>query len=119
MSEPIATPFRSTRLLFLCEQDGTPERKLKHALSELFAREPSVTAGYLVRVSYSETPGVNVALALIGDQSHAARLVPAIGILFKKVFNATERIDIFFLSPTQLSEIDQVAKPFYVAAAST
>jgi hypothetical protein len=62
-----------------------------------------------------ETPGPAVSLCLWGGKENAAAIVESIGAVFRRQFNATEHLDIFFMDELQHQAIDKVAKPFYVA----
>ena len=104
-----------SRVLFLGEQDGPFERTLKSSLiANCLSFQPSVSAAYLTRVSYQETPGQNVALCLHGGEENATAIVDCLGAIFREHFQATEHLDILFLSVHQLEEAAKVAKPFYI-----
>jgi SseB protein C-terminal domain len=103
--------------LFLGEQRGDVERELKKRLSEYFSRSTSVSCAYLVRASYKETPGINIALCILAKLQSRNELLPAIEQVFGGLFHATQHMDILFLSKVQLQEINKVAKPFYTASA--
>ncbi len=100
-------------VIFLGEQDGQVERELKAALADFLPVHRTISLVYLARVSYRETPGSGVALCLRGGSEDAPVLVAGIGEVFKKLFNPTQHLDILFLSDSQVSELERVAKPFY------
>ena len=105
------------RVLFLGEQDGVVERKLKAKLvGACLENCARVRSAYLVRVSYENSPGVNVALCVRGDENAATTLVECVGARFRELFGATQHLDVLFLSEEQLVAIDRVAKPFYTSA---
>jgi hypothetical protein len=108
---------RSAKILFLGEQDGDIERELKKQLSGCFSGSVHVSYAYLVRTSYSETPGVTVALCIFAKAANRTELLPCIEQVFRGLFHPTQHIDILFLSKVQLQEITKVAKPFYTASA--
>lgn len=110
-------PLRSAKILFLGEQDGDTERELKKQLSRCFFGSIHVSYAYLVHMSYSETPGVNVALGIFAKAANHIELLPCIEQVFRGLFHPTQHIDTVFLSETQLQEINKVAKPFYTAPA--
>jgi hypothetical protein len=83
-------------------------------IEDCLSFQPSVSAAYLTRVSYQETPGQNVALCLHGGKENAAAIVDCVGAIFRKHFHTTQHLDILFLSTQQLEEAAKVAKPFYM-----
>jgi hypothetical protein len=105
--------IRTARILFLGEQDGAIERELKAELSNCLVAEGCVSSAYLAQVSYRDAPGQHVALCLRGQGPDAARLIARIEAIFRRRFNATQHLDIVFLSKAQMSEIKRVATPFY------
>jgi len=109
--------LKTSRVLFLGEQDGPVERELKTNLIEnCLISNRSVLSAYLARVSYQEMPGSTVALCFWGGKENAAAIVECVGATFRRVFRSTEHLDIFFLDESQLQAIYKVAKPFYVVA---
>ena len=109
-------PLRPAKILFLGEQDGEIERELKKQLSKCFAGSIRVSYAYLVRASYKETPGVNIALCIFANAANRTELLPCLEQVFRGMFHPTQHIDMLFLSEIQLKEINQVAKPFYTAS---
>jgi hypothetical protein len=108
--------LRTSRVLFLGEQDGPVERELKAYLVEnCLSPQWCVSSAYLARVSYQETPGLTVALCLWGGKENATAIVESIGTAYSRQIGATERMDIFFLDESQHQAVGRVAKPFYVA----
>jgi hypothetical protein len=105
--------IRTARILFLGEQDGAIERELKAELSNCLVADGCVSSAYLAQVSYGDAPGQHVALCLRGQGPDAARLIARIEAIFRRRFNATQHLDIVFLSKAQMSEIKRVATPFY------
>jgi hypothetical protein len=99
-------------LVFLAEQDGPPERELKAELVDLFKRNINLHSAFLVRVRYSNSQDINVALCL-GPMREDPELVASVGAVFHKMFGTHEHLDIVFLTPEQQLEITNVAKPFY------
>ena len=110
-----ADSFHSARVLFLREQDGVVERELKSRLVEIFRQFQTVKAAYLVRISYTEVPGISVAVALVGGEEDAESIVPTIGAAFGSFFHANEHMDILFLNPSQIEAVAKVAANFYTA----
>jgi hypothetical protein len=110
-------PWKITqKILFLGEQDGAIERELKAKLTNCFTSKQTVSSAYLVRVSYEEAPGPQVALCIRSGEGPAMELVECSGKIFGSLFDPREHLDIFFLSETQLAVVEQVAKPFYAAS---
>jgi hypothetical protein len=108
--------LKTSRVLFLAEQDGPVERELKTNLIEnCLISHRSVSSAYLARVSYEETPGSTVALCLWGGIGNSAAIVECVGATFRRQFNVTQHLDVLFLDELQLQAIDKVAKPFHVA----
>jgi hypothetical protein len=110
-------PLKTAQILFLGEQDGEIERELKEQFSGCLSGCIHVTCAYLVRVSYKETPGANVALCIFAKTENRAELLPCIEEVFRRSFHPTQHMDTLFLSEAQLQEINKVAKPFYTASA--
>lgn len=110
--------LKTAKIQFLGEQDGLPERELKRALMGCLASCGSqVAVAYLMRVSYVETPGVQIALCMRVEESDCAELMSCIGNVFRRLFGATQHMDILFLSEVQHEAIDKVAEAFYTASA--
>jgi hypothetical protein len=109
--------IQTARMLFLGEQDGSTEQELKSQLWGCFSSHAGVISAYLLRVSYEATPGPHVALCINSRASNRAELLPCIEKVFRKMFRATQHMDILFVSEQQLAAIDQVATPFYTASA--
>jgi hypothetical protein len=103
-------------VVFLAGQDGQPERELKAELLDLFKRNINLHSAFLVRVRYSDSQDINVALCL-GAIREDPELVTSVGTVFHKMFGTNEHLDIVFLTPDQLPEITMVAKPFYTQPA--
>jgi hypothetical protein len=104
---------KNSHVVFLGEQDGVVERELKTELLSCFTPDMHVSAAFLARVSYEDVPGPHVTLCIRGNEQNASELVQRIGSVFAKQFNSTQKLDIFFMSETQLEAIKRVAKPFY------
>jgi hypothetical protein len=109
-------PIKISQVLFLGEQDGASELGLKQGLSDCFCNVNAVLSAYLVRVSYKESPGIQIALCMNVEVSSRATVLPCVEVVFRKLFSITQHMDIFFLSDAQLAAINKVAKPFYTAS---
>jgi hypothetical protein len=99
-------------VIFLAEQDGQAERELKAQWIQLFNRNINLHSAFLVRVRYSDSQEINVALCLDTAQVEP-KLVEGVGLVFHKMFGAHEHLDVMFLTPGQKLQIVKVAKPFY------
>jgi len=108
--------FKPSGVLFLGEQDGPHERDLKSELSRLFIEMPSVRLAFLTRVSYRDSPAINVALCIYGSVSDPQSIVATVSAAFRGLFGATQHLDIVFLSNKQLEQIAMVANAFYQVA---
>ena len=100
-------------LRFLGEQDGPPERLVKHRLTDLFSMDPNILRAYFARVTFVGTDEVSVALGLRTQSGPDTEIVKTVGIVFGSVFNAREHLDIVFLSDGQEAELKKVCKPFF------
>ena len=99
-------------VVFLAEQDGQPERELKAELFDLFKKNINLRSAFLVRMRYSDSQDISVALCL-GAMREDPELVTSVGAVFHKTFGTDGHLDIVFLTPEQQPEITRVAKPFY------
>jgi hypothetical protein len=99
-------------VIFLAEQDGNTERELKAQWLELFKRNINLHSAFLVRVRYSNSQDISVALCLSAAQEDP-ELLRNVGSVFYKMFGAHEHLDMMFLTPEQQLQIVRVAKPFY------
>ncbi len=105
--------YRSKRVTFLGEQDGPSEKDLKVALNSCLTRNEEIKAAYLLRISLSETPGIQVALCIYPEVNDRDTLLQCIGASFSQLFKPVEHLDILFLDDKQKAEADTVAKPFF------
>jgi ethanolamine ammonia-lyase small subunit len=103
---------------FLGEQDGEPERRLKAALRERLRESKTVTKAYLARVRYGTASATDVALALLAPGANGDTVVNAVQAEFRAQFNATQHLDIFFLTPELDTQVSRVCQPFFVAEAT-
>jgi SseB protein C-terminal domain len=109
--EPIEH-FPTPKLVFLGEQDGVPERRLKNAVSELLRRDRDVTRAYLARVVYDGKIN-GVILGLLTEYEDSEKLIKQISDIFKTIFNADAQLDMIFLSDEQNAAISRVCPAFY------
>ncbi len=100
------------KVRFLCEQDGTPERKLKELLApELISS--GVERAYLARVEYGRSTEYEVALCLRAREDPS--LVARIAEQFATLFGRHAHMDILFLDDSQEAEVTAVCTPFFRA----
>jgi hypothetical protein len=99
---------------FLGEQDGSPERRLKTSLRRRFTEMRTVERAYLARVRYG-TGRSDVALALVTRGNEKDSVVKSVHEEFHALFNASQHLDIMFLTAVQESEICLVCPPFFLA----
>lgn len=88
------------------------EQDLKAALVPLLQRCDEVKRAYLARVHYDgKTGGLVLGLVTPGEDNE--ELVAEIGKLFASMFDASQHLDIIFVSDEQLTAIEKVAAAFY------
>jgi hypothetical protein len=63
------------QLMFLGEQDGSPERLLKSQLSELFKTHTDIRAAFLATASIGQPAGATVVLVSRASRSHQLKPV--------------------------------------------
>jgi SseB protein C-terminal domain len=100
-------------IIFLGEQDGPAEQRLKEALAVVLGLGASVTRAYLARVVYHDkTSGVMLGL-LTDDDKDSEKLAGQIGKTFAALFKTNADLDIVFLSDERDAEIRKACPPFY------
>jgi SseB protein C-terminal domain len=100
-------------IIFLGEQDGPAEQRLKEALAVVLGLGASVTRAYLARVVYDDkTSGVMLGL-LTDDDKDSEKLAGQIGKTFAALFKTSADLDIVFLSDERDAEIRKACPPFY------
>ena len=107
---------RESRIEFLGEQDGIPERGLKSALIPILATDATVARAYLVRVAFQPPQSAQVALCLAGPTDPSPIVLQQIQTCFAGMFRANAALDIFALSAEHESDAQRVCSPFYVRA---
>ena len=101
-----------TKVRFVCEQDGVPERQLRALLTpELLSR--NVERAYLAMVEYLDPNAHEVALCVRGADDRS--LVQAVAGHFANIFGRQAHLDILFLSESQEQDVARVCSPFYRA----
>ena len=109
-----ATEKRTVRsITFISEQDGPIERQLKTALLPAIRRAGAERA-YLARASFQGSPDTAVILCLAAPENSSA--VREISEVFAVLFNASEHLDILFLTGSRHeASLSAVCRPFFVA----
>lgn len=102
---------------FLGEQDGPPERSLKSTLSRRFQGLIGLQRAYLVRVRYTETDAVQVALAVVADSVETEETVKLVQEVFSAQFNCKECLDVLFISQADEARLSLSCRPFFTASA--
>jgi len=77
-----------------------------------------VMIDYLVQIAHDATSTPKVALCLIGEQTNTLQVVQCIGTIFKELFQTADSMEALFLNELQKSEVNLVARPFYVSDGS-
>ena len=124
-------PWQPGGVEFVGEQRGAAEDLIKTALAARFAADARIRAAYLVRAVFPtvgpqrtarENRGrdgmaaaveVVVCLAAVDDPAIAS----IVGEEFRKLFDASQHVDVLFLTDAQEREVRKVATPFYSASA--
>ena len=102
-----------SKIKFLGEQDGVPERKLKTRLADLFSSISSVTGAYLVRIDYGNPDEFNVALCLLIEAGPFHDITGKINRVFADMFRTDEHLDVLFLTEEREIALSKVCRPFY------
>ena len=110
--------FSASDIIFIGEQDGPPERRLKEAISVLLDLNSTVARAYLARVLYDgAVSGVMLGL-LTKDRKGCAALAAQVERAFAALFNTTAHLDIVFLDDESDAKIRKTCPPFYDRLAS-
>lgn len=127
--EPAPKEWQAPGITFLSEKTGTAEDQFKTALGTRFATDRRIRRAYLVRVSYPD-PGPQrsrdenrgpegsadpVEVVLCVSAPEDVTIVEAVGEEFRKIFHASQHMDVMFLTEAQESDVARVAQPFYRA----
>lgn len=101
------------QVLFLCEQDGPPERAFKDQVVDFFKETKSVRTAYLARVTYGSGKNAGVAICVRAIVKSDEALVEGIGRIFASIFGDHEQLDIVFLTSEQEHDLLTVCRPFF------
>jgi hypothetical protein len=107
------TERREGRVEFLGEQSGAVEDTLKRELVLEFATRPVIRRAYLARVGFQPGTPPSVALCIVSDQPDDRSLVLRVGDIFRRQFGKDAVLEVLFLTPEQVADIDRVCAPFY------
>lgn len=108
--------FSPSDIMFIGEQDGAPERRLKEAISVLLDLNATVTRAYLARVSYDDGTTASVMLGLLTrDRQKSSKLALQMERTFGALFNTPAHLDIMFLDDDGDSRISKTCRPFYIS----
>jgi hypothetical protein len=113
-SEKQVQKLRVSRLRFIGEQDGLPERELKARLTVFFRRNRSVKRAYLAKVMYGSAEPANVALCLCKGLGPDDTLAHKVGSIFSSMFGTDAHMDIVFVNDAQESALSRVCPPFFI-----
>ena len=105
--------FATPPLQFAPLRDDAAEKRLMAALVPLLRRYNDVKRAYLARVHYDGMAG-GMVLGLVTPGEDDEQLVAEIGKLFASLFDASQHLDIIFVSNEQLAAIHKVAAAFYL-----
>lgn len=105
--------FSASDVIFLGEQDGPPEQRLKEALAVLFRLNATVTRAYLARVVYGGMTS-SVMLGIVADdEEDGEKLVLQLERAVAALFDTEAHLDVVFLSNERDAEIRKACPPFY------
>jgi len=102
-----------SKIRFVSEQDGPPERELKSSLIALFENERGVKSAYLARVTYGDQSPVIVALCLRVQSGSNRGIAESAGRVFASMFGKHQHLDVIFLSFAQEAEAAKVCRSFF------
>src|SRR5256884_9566847 len=83
-----------SRVQFLAEQDGPPERILKGEFAKVLSRSSHVQKAYLAVVRYGVAGGYYAALCLQSATGPAERLIKKLSSVFPRLFSGAQHPDI-------------------------
>lgn len=124
-------PWRPGGVEFLGEQRGAAEDLITTALASRFGADARIRAAYLVRAVFPTTGPQRAARENRGRDGTAApvevvvcvaapedpAIASIVGEEFRKLFDASQHLDVLFLTEAQEREVRRVAAPFYSASA--
>jgi hypothetical protein len=106
--------FSASDIVFLGEQDGAPERRLKEAITVLLDLNAGVSRAYLARVRYDSGVTGGMLLGLLArDKRENGTLALQMDRAFGALFNTKAHLDVVFLDDDGDARIRQSCRPFY------
>jgi hypothetical protein len=106
--------FSTSDILFLGDQDGAHERRLKEAITVLLDLNAGVARAYLARVRYDDgTPGGVLLGLLTRDRQDNGTLALQMDRAFGALFRTEAHLDVVFLDDAGDARIRRNCPPFY------
>ena len=102
-------------IVFICEQDGIPERELKKGLNQVFLNSGKHIRAYLVKIERAYEQSSSVALCVKTDNNYDEEILKKCGDVFKSIFSKDQCLDILFITQAQEQEIRKLCCPFYTS----
>lgn len=104
------------KIHFLNQQDGEIEKQFLSNVSKVFRKYPAfVTSAYLCRIHYGDPNSQSVALCMTSQHGHPREILEEASRVFREMFGPHEHLDMLFLTGEQVTKIQAVCNPFYVA----
>jgi hypothetical protein len=100
---------------FVAEQIGIPENEFKEQIVGLLQSRKGPLRSYLARVEYDGINDFDVALCIVSETGEDLELANDIGLVFRKMFDSHERLDIFFITRLQEGRLRKVCCPFFTS----
>ena len=110
------TPFnhrQESRVEFLGEQDGPPERLLKADLATTLGRYRAIRRAYLARVGFQPEAMVSVALCVAPATAEDTSVVRSVGEIFSRHAGPAAHLDVVFVTDEQEVDLRRVCRPFF------
>jgi SseB protein C-terminal domain len=104
-------------VVFLGEQDGIPERKLKACLLSVLDSDPEILFAYLAQVEYVAREERSVALCIRTSEGLHDSTISTISRVFAEQFNKHAQLDVLDLNDRQWGQLRVVCAPFYTREA--
>jgi GTPase len=106
--------FSAPDVIFLGEQDGLHERRLKETISVLLDLNTTVVRAYLARVRHDDGTTGGVLLGLLThDKKESGKLALQMDRAFGALFNTQAHLDVVFLDDEGDARMRKACPPFY------
>jgi SseB protein C-terminal domain len=102
----------TSQIIFIGEQGGADERRLKEAISVLLDLNASVARAYLVLTKGDAAPSVMLGL-VTHDRRESGPLALQMDRVFGALFNTETHLDVIFLDDDGDAKIRRTCTPFY------